>query len=544
MKLKVVLLSIPCFLVLILLLSFFTERTTLDRNVNQLVIGSIGDACYLNPVLSQDTASGDINGLIFNGLVKYDKNLNLTGDLASSWKVFEGEKPLIIFNLRKGVKWHDGVEFTARDVKFTYEKIMDEKTNTVRKSDYELVKDVKVRGKYGVEIRYSKPFSPGLESWTIGIIPEHLLKGIDINTAPFNRCPVGTGPFRFSEWVSDEKIELRANEDYFEGRPLLDRIIYRIVPETSLNEIELLTGGIDYSGIYAYQYKRIKDNLHLKAYKHFGLGYTYIGYNMENPLFNDKRVRQALTYALDRRKIVDYVLYGHGVVTTGPFPNHMWYYNPEVKPYPYSPDRAKELLAEAGWVDTDGDGILDKDGKKFEFFLITNSGNDVRRDVAVIAQRQWRRIGVRATPRFYEWSTFLNKFINIKEFDACILGWSLSVDPDAYSIWHSSQIEDGFNFISFRNEEVDRLLVEGRREYKKEKRKAVYHRIHEILADEQPCTFLFVAEGMAALNRKFVVVEYQNGRETYQPVRMAVSGLMYDLIKWYVPQKSPLISSW
>ena len=537
-----ILLSIPGFIIFILAASFFSSRRSLDKNINQLVIGSIGDASYLNPILSQDTASGDVNNLVFNGLLKYDKDLNLVGDLASSWEITQGREPVIVFNLRKGVKWHDGVEFTSEDVRFTFERVIDKKTNTVRRSDFELVKEVKILGKYKLRVRYKEPFSPGLESWGIGIVPKHLLAGEDINTTAFNRHPIGTGPFRFKEWVSDEKIILVANDDYFEGRPYLDRIIFRIIPETSLGEIELLTGGIDYTGIYAHQYERMKANPDFRVYKHPSLGYTYIGYNLENPLFKDRRVRQALTYALAREKIVNYVLYGHGVVATGPFPNHMWYHNPLVSSYAYSPEKARQLLAEAGWTDSNGDGIIDKEGKPFRFTLITNSGNDVRRDIAVLAQRQWRKIGVEAIPRIYEWSTFLNSYINPKNFDACILGWSLSVDPDGYSIWHSSQIKDGFNFVSYRNEELDRLLVLGRREYGKEKRRAIYHRIHEILAEEQPYTFLYVAEAMPVLNRKFIAVEQLDDKKIYRPIKMEKSGLMYDLIKWYVPQESAVLS--
>lgn len=536
MKLKLVLLSVPALIMIIFFVSFFSARGTVDKNINQLVMGSIGDASYLNPVLSQDSASSDINSFVFNGLLKYDKDLNIKGDLALSWKVIERNKPVIVFILRKGVMWHDGVEFTSKDVKFTFEKIMDKKTNTVRRSDYELVEGIKLVDDYKLEVRYSEPFSPGLESWMIGILPEHILAGADINTTEFNRNPVGTGPFRFREWKSDEKIVLEANEDYFEGRPFLDRIIYRIIPETSLSEVELLTGGIDYSSVYPRQYERIKRNNNFEVYTYPSRGYSYIGYNLQNPIFNDKRVRQALTFALDRKKIVDHVLYGHGVLATGPFPGYMWYCNTEIPPYPYSVERARELLASAGWVDSDGDGVLDKEGKRFEFELITNSGNDIRRDVAVLAQRQWKEIGVVAIPRFYEWATFLDRYVNPRNFDACVLGWSLGVDPDQYSIWHSSQIKDGFNSISYRNEEVDNLLVAGRREYEKGKRKEIYHRIHEILAEEQPYTFLFVGEALPVLNKKFVVVEYGGGgKQTFHPVKIEKAGLLYDLIKWYVP---------
>jgi peptide/nickel transport system substrate-binding protein len=209
-----------------------------------------------------------------------------------------------------------------------------------------------------------------------------------------------------------------------------------------------------------------------------------------------------------------------------------------VKPVPYDPERARQLLAEAGWKDTNGDGILDRQGRPFQLTLITNSGNDTRRDVGVLVQRQLREIGIDVTLELYEWSVFLQDFINARHFDACILGWSLSVDPDAYMIWHSSQIERGFNFISYRNPEVDRLLEEGRREYDTEKRKQIYWRIHELIAEDQPYTFLFVPLGISALQKKFALLEKDAaGKEILCPIRMEKAGLMYDLIKWTVPKE-------
>lgn len=500
-------------------------------------MSSIGDASFLNPILYTDSASGDICGMVFNGLLKYDRNLEITGDLASSWEVEKGDKPLITFYLRKDVRWHDGVPFTAEDVKFTYEKIMDKNTITVRRPDFELVESVDVVDKWTVKVRYKEPFSPGLESWMIGIIPKHILGKDDINTSSFNRNPIGTGPFKFVEWISDEKIVLEANPDYFEGRPKLDRIIYRIIPETSLSEMELLSGGIDYMGIYPHQYERMKRHPGFNLYSRPSLGYTYIGYNLKNELFKDKRVRQALTYAINREEIVKYILRGRGWVATGPYPHHLWYYNPNVKTYPYNPDKARELLEMAGWRDTDGDGWIEKDGREFEFSLITNSGNDLRRNIGVLVQRRLREIGVKVKLGYYEWAVFLKNYINPRNFDACILGWSLSLDPDAYSIWHSSQIKDGFNFISYENPAVDMLLVKGRREYDREKRKDIYYKFQEVLAEDQPYTFLYVAEANSILNKKFMLLEEEGGSRKWRKIEMEKIGLFYDLIHWHVPPR-------
>jgi peptide/nickel transport system substrate-binding protein len=505
--------------------------------VNQLIISSIGDASFLNPVLSQDSASSDINSFVFNGLIKYDRDLEgFVGELAESWDVKGGPEPEITFHLRRGVLWHDGKDFTAEDVKFTYDKIMDPKTNTVRRSSFESVKKAEILNPHTFRVTYTQPFSPGLETWSMGIIPKHLLENVDINTASFNRNPIGTGPFRFVEWISDEKIVLDANPDYFQGKPNLNRIVYRIIPEAALNEMEILTQGSDYSGIFPYAYQRMQEVPFLRPFTQPSLGYTYIGYNFKNDLFKDRRVRVALTSAINREEIVQYVLYGLGTVATGPFPNHLWYANPHVKPIPYNPQKARRLLSEAGWEDTDGDGIIDKDGRPFRFTLITNSGNDTRRDVGVLVQRQLREIGIDVTFEMYEWSVFLKNFITARHFDACLLGWSLSVDPDAYEIWHSSQIEKGFNVTSYRNPEADRLWEEGRREYDKEKRKEVYWRIHELLNEDQPYTFLYVPTGLSVLHKKFFLLKKgEGGVKRLHEIEMEKAGLMYDLIQWTVP---------
>jgi peptide/nickel transport system substrate-binding protein len=540
LRIKRLLLAVPALLALLLALTVFFVSVHAQPDLNQLVISSIGDASYLNPVLAQDSASAQVNGLVFNGLLKYDRDLKrLVGDLAERWEVEKGPKPRITFHLRRGVRWHDGAPFSAEDVKFTFETIMDPRTNTVRRSDFELVERLEVLDPYTVRVTYREPFSPGLETWGIGIIPKHLLAGEDINNAPFNSRPVGTGPFRFVSWVSDEKIILGANPDYWEGRPRLDWVIIRIIPETALSEIELLTGGVDYYGIAPHQYKRISREANLEVFSQPSLGYTYIGWNLKNPLFRDVRVRRALALAINRQEIVRHVLYGLGKVATGPFPYHMWYANPNVPPLPYDPELAKELLREAGWR-PGADGVLTKDGQRFSFTLITNTGNDLRRDVSVLVQRQLAQLGIDVRLVPYEWSVFLKDFIIPRHFDATVLGWSLGVDPDCYNIFHSSQIKDGFNFTGYSSPEADRLMVAGRREYDHEARRRIYWRLHEVLANDQPYCFLYVGEGTEALRNRFALLETRDGEQRLVPIKDTKAGLTYDIIKWTVPGRPVL----
>jgi len=491
-----------------------------------IIEASIGDASYLNPILASDSASADINGYVYNGLVKYDKNLKIIGDLAESWDISE-DGLVITFHLRRNVKWHDGEHFTSDDIKFTYEKLVDPNTRTPYASDYLMIDRLEIVDPYTVKVKYKEPFSPGLESWGMGIIPRHIFDKGDFNSHPANRHPVGTGPYKFVEWKTDERIVLEANEDYFEGRPYIDRIIYRIVPDQAVQFLELRKGTIDTMGLTPDQFQKEaigRDfTVNFNKFRYPSFGYTYLGYNLRNPLFKDKRVRQALTYAIDRQEIIDGVLLGLGQISTGPFPPTSWAYNEAISVYGHNPEKAKELLYNCGWKDTDGDGILDREGKPFSFTIMTNQGNKMRELCATIIQSALREVGVQVKIRILEWAAFIHQYIDKKNFDAVILGWSLSRDPDQYSIWHSSQIKEGqYNFISYRNPQVDRLLVEGRRTFDMEKRKEIYHRIHAILADEQPYTFLYVADALPVVHKRFHGIE------------VAPAGIGYNFIRWYV----------
>ena len=314
-----------------------------------IVVGSIGDASTLIPFVASDSSSHDICGLVYNGLLKYDKNLKLAGELAESWKI-SPDNLTITFYLRKGVKWQDGKPFTAKDCLFTYQKLIDPNVRTPYASSFLLVKEAKVINKYTFQVTYKEPFSPGLSSWTMWIAPEHLLKGEDLNTTRFSRNPVGTGPYKFLYWKSGDRIVLQSNPDYFEGKPYISRYIYRIIPDQATMFMELRAGGVDEMGLTPYQFKLQTNSPFFKRnfqkFRYPSFGYTYLGYNLKNILFKNKRVRQALTMAIDRESIIEGVLLGLGSISTGPFVPSSWAYNPQVKPLPYHPDKAKEILKE------------------------------------------------------------------------------------------------------------------------------------------------------------------------------------------------------
>jgi len=252
-----------------------------------LVEGTIGEASTLIPILASDSASHSVAGQIYNGLVKYDKNLVLVGDLAESFQV-AADGLTIIFKLRRNVTWHDGTPFTARDVLYTYRVIIDPKTPTAYSEDFKQIASVTAPDPHTVVVRYIKPYAPALASWGTGILPAHLLEGEDITKSPLARKPVGTGPFRFKEWVPGQKIVLEANPDYFEGRPYLDRYVYRLIPDSSTMYMELKAGGIDMMGLTPVQYARQTDNERFRRqfnkYRYPSNSYLYLGYNLRHPL--------------------------------------------------------------------------------------------------------------------------------------------------------------------------------------------------------------------------------------------------------------------
>lgn len=493
-----------------------------------LILGSIGDASNLIPMLATDSASHGISGLIFNGLLKYDKDLTLVGDLAESWDV-SPDGLTITFKLRRGVKWQDGKEFTAEDVLFGFQTIINPNTRTAYAGDYKELKEAQILDPYTFRVTYKRPFAPGLSSWgSLVVLPKHLLQGQDINSTPFSRRPVGTGPFRFKEWKTGEKIVLEANPDYFESRPRLDGIIYRIIPDLATMFLELQAGGIDFMGLTPLQYKRQTDTYKMRRdfqkYNYLSFAYTYLGYNLKEGKFKDKRVRQAIAYAIDKEEIIDGVLLGLGLIATGPYkPDTVWY-NPNVRKYPYDPEKAKSLLEEAGWKPGPG-GLRHKDGVPFEFNILTNQGNESRGKTAEIIQRRLGMIGIRVKIRTVEWSAFINEFIDKRNFEATLLGWTIGQDPDIYDIWHSSKVgPKELNFISYMNPEVDALLEKGRYTFDAQVRKRCYDQIQEILAEDQPYTFLYVPYALPIISSRFHGVE------------AAPAGISYNMDKWWVPK--------
>ncbi len=496
-----------------------------------VVVGSLADARNPLPLMASDSASAEISGWIFNGLTKYDKDLKIVPDLAKSWEIKNGGLE-IIFHLRRGVKWQDGKEFTSADVLFTYDTVTDPKVPTPYSSNYGPVGKVEAPDPYTVRVYYKKPYAPALESWGMGIIPKHILEGRDMTDERFSRHPVGTGPYRLKRWTTGQSIELDAFDGYFEGRPGIKKFIMRIIPDNATMFLELKFGGIDYMDVTPQQYKLVVSRSrfferYFQRFRYPAFAFTYLGWNELDSRFKDVRIRRALSHAIDKKSIIKGVLMGYGTPCTGPFLPGSWAYNPDVKDPSYDPARSLELFREAGW--TLKAGVLQKDGVPFSFTIITNQGNTERLLAAQIIKEDLKKVGVEAHIKVLEWQAMLHDFVDKKRFEAVLMGWSLSRDPDLYQIFDSSQTKEGeFNFISYKDPQADRLLEEGRSTLDLRKRKAIYHKLHAIFAWDQPYTFLYVPDALPVLSRRF------------KGVHEAPIGIWYDFIHWRVPADKAL----
>ncbi|HOO37902.1 MAG TPA: peptide-binding protein [Deltaproteobacteria bacterium] len=502
-----------------------------------LVDSSIGDASNLIPMLASDSASHEVAGFVYNGLVKYDKDYNIVPDLAQSWDI-ENDGKLLRFHLRKNVTWHDGEKFDAHDVMFTYKTIIDPKTPTAYAGKYKLVKQARLIDDYTIEFTYDKPLAPALISWgSLQMLPEHLLQGKDITTSALTRMPVGTGPFKFKSWKTGANIVLETNENYFDGKPYILGINYRIIPDQNTQFMELKAGNIDIMGLSPLQYLRQTDQPGFQKmyarYKYLADGYTYLGFNLKRSPFDNYRIRQAMAYAIDKEEIIKGVLLGLGEEATGPYKPGTPWYNPGVARYPYDPQKALSILKEFGYDDHDGDGIVDKNGKPFSFSIITNQGNPLREKTAQIIQQRLKIVGIEVKIRIIEWTVFLKEYVDRGNFDAVILGWNILQDPDLYNVWHSSNaVKGGLNFVGYKDPEVDDLLEKGRHTFDFDQRRKCYFRIQEIMADQQPYVFLYVPYSLPVVSARF------------KGIKPAPAGITYNLEKWYVPlhlQKYQLI---
>ncbi len=477
---------------LLFILNSCTRREEISKDV--LVIGLESNPTNLDPRFGLDLASSHVRQLIFNGLLKKDPESNFVPDLAENWEIPDDRT--YIFHLRKGVRFHDGTEFTADDVKYTFDTILDPSVGSPKRDGYKVISRIGVIDRYTVKFILKEVSAPFLSNMVMEILPRHIAKkkGKD-----FGKHPIGTGPFRFIGWKMDEWVRFEANKDYFEGGPGLSGIIYRIIPDETIRILELEKGNIDLiqNGISSDILPRLEGNPALKIVKKPGTNYSYMGFNMKDPILKDERVRRAFAYAIDREGIIKYILKGLATPSGGLLSPFNRFYESDVKRFNYDPERSKRLLDEAGYMDPDGDGP----GVRFEVVYKT-SQNEQRKLIAEVIQEHLKKVGIGVKIKSYEWGTFFSD-IRRGNFQIYTLTWVGLTDPDIYYyIFNSKSIPPaGANRGRYINPEIDRLTEEGRVTLNIDKRREIYSRIQKIIAADVPYVSLWYATNVAVMKK-------------------------------------------
>lgn len=511
-----------------------TEETTGPQQGGDLIVGTAGSPTMFNPLYSNDNVSGEIEDLIFKALVGSDLEFNpvTDGGLAESVEPSEDGLKYTV-KLKPNIKFHDGEALTADDVVFTYSIPLSDEYDGVRKAYFESLESVEKVDDSTVVFNLKKvDVQFPVVGLGFGILPEHILGDVpiaELGEHEFNtKTPIGSGPFKFEEWKDGEYVKVVAFEDYFDGRPNLDSVTYKIIPDANAVIAQLQAGDIDfYAGIPSPDVPTVEsfaDQVGLKLEHGLALSYTYLGLNQRDERFKDVKVRQAITHAIDREAIVSTVMGGLGEVAHVPESPLSWAYNPDVPQFGYDVEKAKALLAEAGW-NPGSDGILEKDGQKLSFEIKTNQGNKVREDIVVILQQQLKEVGIEIKPVIMEFSALIND-INppARNFDAIVMGWSLGTDPDPSGIFHTKEAAEGNNMNGYSNPELDKLMDQQLQEMDKEKRKAQIGEIQAGLAEDQAYTFLYYPEEYRAMPANLEGYEFH------------AKNPLYNIEKWWLKQ--------
>jgi peptide/nickel transport system substrate-binding protein len=476
------------------------------------VVIAIGtDATSLLPYNSGATVNSDAVGLIFMQLADTEPDFeHFIPQIGKSWD-WSPDHRVLTMHLRDDVRWHDGVPVTAEDVQFTFEVARDSVVGWLSRSWKSHIQSCEVVDPYTVRYRFDGVYLEQVRDAKEGLIlPKHLLKDVPRTawaTAEFGRHPVGCGPFKFESWEHQQRIVLVRNDDYFEkGKPYLDRVVFEIVPEPSTRLAQLRSGMIDLmeqvpnrdAVELRKEFEAGKSDVRIVSYR--GRFYDFIGYNRLDPLFTSRKVREALTRAIDRKAIIDGLCYGFGEPIESPIIPILWAHDPKQPITPYDPAGARKLLADEGWRDTDGDGVLDKDGKPFEFTLLTNQDNDLRVKALVPVQRDWKAIGVKADVRTLDLQTVV-KLRTGREYQAVLGGWRSGIKVDLDPIWGCAHLKERNNFVSFCDPRVDSLNALAVR-LTPELARPLFFEAQRLVARDYPYTWLYYIDDILAVNTR------------------------------------------
>lgn len=477
-----------------------------------LVIGKLADIENWNPYLADSSFAEDVLGLIYPTLAveqpDYEQHPpSFRPWLASSWDISQ-DGLAITFHLDPRARWQDGVPVTAEDVLYTWKVQHSEAVGWPGAEDKDRIAGVEAVDDHTVVFRFVRPNPYQIMDANEGpIVPAHAWRKIpfdDWEQTDWRHHTLGAGPFKFDHHKPQQEIVLVKNPNYWiPGRPEASRVVWRIVPDQTALLTQLLAGSLDFlEAVPPREAGRVDNDPHLKLITFPDRAYTYIGWNLERPQFSDRRVRTALSLAIDREALVKTARAGYGRLGTGPVLSTMWAFDHTLKPLPYDPAEARRLLAKAGWHDTDGDGVLDRNGEAFTFQLMTNSGNQTREDVMVMVQQDLAKVGITVQTFRTEWGV-MNRMLDAGEYDAYVNAWRESTQVDLGSIWHSAPPgEPTYNWGRYANPEVDRLIEEVERASDFDDQLPLLHRIQQLIVRDQPYTFLYESDRVTALSER------------------------------------------
>lgn len=495
------------------------------------VVAALGDLDHLNALVSTDIYTQELlRYALFLPLVRYGPHLEYEPVLARSWD--EDGDTAVVFHLRRDVRWHDGEPTTANDVAFTFRRAQDPRTTFPHSEYFTHWRDVQVVDSFTVRFRLEPHAEPMAGLPFLPVMPRHLLDSIAperMASAAFNKRPVGNGPFRFVEYRPNDRWTFEANPDFpseLGGRPFLDRLVLRVIPDGTAHTIELRTGRVDLSlGPRAEQFAALDSTRGLRGIVRRSRHYALIAWNGRRPPFQDARVRRALTMAVDRQKLIDVLRAGHGQVAVGPVGRFHWAYDTTMTPLPYDPAAARVLLREAGVVDGDGDGIAETPaGRPFRVELKYQAGSPLNRDMAELIQADLRAIGVDVRPRAVEWRTLQDDLTSReRRFDAALIGWSSDFRLEFRDLFHSEEREGLFQFAYYANPEMDTLIEGVARARDRDTALPLLHRLQVLMRAEQPWSFLYYYPDL------FVVNDRLNG------VEMDERGTLISVARWWIP---------
>ena len=449
---------------------------------------------HLDPRFSLDVASARVTQLVFNRLVRRDRRAAVIPDLATRW---EQSGPLTyIFHLRKDAVFHDGEPLTSADVAYTFRSILDPRTNSPKRGNLEVIRQIDTPTPLEVVFRLKRPFSPFLGQMTVPIVP---VRAAAAGKA-FGRNPIGTGPFRFIRFKTDQEVVLAANPHYHEGPPRVSGIRYKIIPDSIVRIFELQKGTVDLvvNAVPPDSLSRLERRQGLKVTRQTGTNFTYLGFNLENPILSHRKVRRAIGHGIHRERIIRFLLRDLAHPASSLLPESHWAFRKNLWRPAHNPGLAKKLLDEAGYPDPDGQG-----GKPRIKLSFKTSQNETRIEIAEVLQAQLRKVGIEIDIRSFEWGTFFSD-IRKGNFQLYTLTWVGITDPDIYYyIFHSNNVPPrGANRGRYRNPGLDRLLERGRSTFGLDDRRAIYGRVQEILSGDLPYVNFWHSTNIAVMNER------------------------------------------